>query len=92
MRIARSARSICGAFPLMFLAPGAVIGAAADRGAETCEYLTVVVDPSIADEAAPGLAHLSEQPRGARFVRFPGSRHRGPIGVSALPGQAPEFS
>ena len=54
MRVARSARSICGAFLLIFLAPGAVIGAAADRGAEACEYLAVVVDPSIADEGAPG--------------------------------------
>ncbi len=54
MRIARIARSICGAFPLIFLVPGVDIGAAADQGAETCEYLTVVVDPSIADQGAPG--------------------------------------
>jgi len=54
MKIARGARSICGAFPLIVFAIGAVSGALADRGSEACEYLTVYVDASIADEAAGG--------------------------------------
>ncbi len=54
MKIARGARSICGAFPLIVFAIGAIGGDLADRGSEACEYLTVYVDASIADEAAGG--------------------------------------
>lgn len=54
MKIAQRADSICGAFPLMLLAMIAVGGAFAGRGAKACEYLTVYVDASIADEAAGG--------------------------------------
>jgi hypothetical protein len=54
MKIAHGARSICGAFSLIFLAVSAVSAAPAGRGAEACEYLTVYADASIADEAAGG--------------------------------------
>jgi hypothetical protein len=54
MKIARGARSICGAFPLIFLAASAVSGTPVRRGAEACEYLTVYADASIADETAGG--------------------------------------
>ncbi len=51
MKIAQGTRSICGAFPLIFLAISAVSATPAGRGAEACEYLTVYADASIADEA-----------------------------------------
>jgi hypothetical protein len=54
MKIARGARSICAAFPLIFLAISGASGTPAGRGAEACEYLTVYADASIADEAAGG--------------------------------------
>jgi hypothetical protein len=54
MKIAQRTRSIRGALPLLFLAISAVGAAPAARGAETCEYLTVYVDASLADEGAAG--------------------------------------
>lgn len=54
MKIARSAHWIRVALPLIVFASGSIREALADQGTEACEYLTVVVDPSIADEAAPG--------------------------------------
>jgi len=54
MKIAQGARSICGAFPLVFLAISAVSATPAGRGAEACEYQTVYADASIADETAGG--------------------------------------
>jgi hypothetical protein len=54
MKIARSARSICGALPMLFVAIGAVSDALVDEGPEACEYLNVYVDASIADATAGG--------------------------------------
>jgi hypothetical protein len=54
MKIARGARSICAAFPLMIFAIDALGDAPAGGGTEACEYLTVFVDASIADETAGG--------------------------------------
>ncbi len=54
MKIARNARWICSGLPLIVFASGSIGEAPADQGTEACEYLTVVVDPSIADETAPG--------------------------------------
>ncbi len=54
MKIARNARWICSGLPLIVFASGSIGEAPADQGTEACEYLTVVVDPAIADETAPG--------------------------------------
>jgi hypothetical protein len=54
MRIARCADSLCGALTLLFLVAPAVGAAPAGRGVNTCEYLAVYVDASIADPAARG--------------------------------------
>lgn len=54
MKISQAVVSIGGAFSLAFLAISALSGASSGRSAEACEYLTVYVDASIADEAAGG--------------------------------------
>ena len=68
MKIARSAHWIRVALPLIVSASGSIREALADQGTEACEYLTVVVDPSIADEAAPG--HEIAEPMRRKFLEM----------------------
>ncbi len=75
MKIAQGARSICAAFLPMFLAVGAVSAAPAGRGAESCEYLTVYTDASLADETA-----------GGREIAEPMRRALLQMATAALPG------
>ncbi len=87
MKIARGARSICGAFPLIVFAIGTVTSALADRGSEACEYLTVYVDASIADEAAGG-REIAEPMRRALLQMAADALHRRGLRLVQIPEDA----
>jgi hypothetical protein len=72
VKIALVAYRVFGIIALLFLANG---GVAADREAQSCEYRSVVVDPTIADEAA-----------GGREIAEPLRRAFLQIAAEALPG------
>ena len=85
MKIAQGAGSIWGALLLVFLAISAVSGDLADRGTESCEYLTVYADASIADEA--GARRKIAEPMRRAFLQMAAATLSG-LGLRVV--QSPE--
>jgi hypothetical protein len=81
MKISQGVVSICSALPLAFLSISTASGVTAGHGTDACEYRTVYLDASIADEAAGG-REIAEPMRLA-FLRMAAAAFPG-LGVRAV--------